>query len=233
MEQEVQSLLVRVHRHYSSPREKQWVLQLVFYSSEKGWRFTSQYRSSSAQKFSEEIQVQDPDDTSYLETHQIRGLVCHEHSKGQLFTYLHPLRSTGSSWGSLLGAKRTNVRFFLLAQHYRAGAQPYKVLESTTYLGVEWNLVTLQAPLSPAHIKSILATVTRIKLAQLITELITSLLWWLRTQEVFPEGQPISHDQGYAQVPGSSPKAQCWEHLDGSSCTGSVPEWRSLSWGLD
>ncbi len=94
--------------------------------------------------------------------------------------------------------------------------------QRTTYLDVVWDSTTMQAHLSPARIESILAMVKRVREGQSLTVkqfqkllglmaaasnvipfgllYMRPLQWWLRTTGFFPEGQPVSHDQGYAAV---------------------------------
>ncbi|CAM4515709.1 unnamed protein product [Leuciscus chuanchicus] len=98
-----------------------------------------------------------------------------------------------------------------------------EVPERTTFLGVVWDSVSMQARLSSPRFDSILAAVKSVKLGQLLTvkqfqrllDLMAAasngipfgllhmrpLQWWLRTRWFFPEGQPISHNQGHAVMP--------------------------------
>jgi hypothetical protein len=85
--------------------------------------------------------------------------------------------------------------------------------QRTTFLGVVWDSVTMQAQLSPARIESILTSVSRIKLGQAVTvkhfqrvlglmaaasSVIPSgllhmraLQWWLRAKGFSPRGNPF------------------------------------------
>jgi len=45
------------------------------------WWVASHYKFTSLEPFSEEIPIQDADDSSYRDSNQIRGLVCHDRSK--------------------------------------------------------------------------------------------------------------------------------------------------------
>ncbi len=46
---------------------------------------------------------------------QVQGLVCHDRSKRRILPYLHPSHSQGVPEVLLLGAKLTNIGFFLSA----------------------------------------------------------------------------------------------------------------------
>ncbi len=62
----------------------------------------------------------------------------------------------------------------------------------------------MQARLSPAHIESILMTVARVREGQSLTVKLYQKLLGLRVAAprgvLFPEGQPISQDQGHAAM---------------------------------
>ncbi|KAI2655478.1 Transposon Ty3-G Gag-Pol polyprotein [Labeo rohita] len=86
-------------------------------------------------------------------------------------------------------------------------------LQRTTYLGVVWNLTTMQAHLSPARIESILTAVKRVKLGRSLTVkqfqqllglmaaasnaipfgllYMRPLQWWLKTRGFSPRGNPF------------------------------------------
>ncbi|CAM4672887.1 unnamed protein product [Leuciscus chuanchicus] len=61
--------------------------------------------------------------------------------------------------------------------------------QRTTFLGVNWDSITMQARLSPARISAILTAVKG-------------------NQGVFPEGKSVSHDQGHAAMP------SCFGHVE-------------------
>ncbi|CAM4725781.1 unnamed protein product [Leuciscus chuanchicus] len=61
--------------------------------------------------------------------------------------------------------------------------------QRTTFLGVNWDSITMQARLSPARISAILTAVKG-------------------DQGVFPEGKSVSHDQGHAAMP------SCFGHVE-------------------
>ncbi len=71
-------------------------------------------------------------------------------------------------------------------------------VQRTTCLGVVWDSTLMQACRSPACIESILATVNRVREGQYLT--IKTLAVVAKDHRVFPEGQPISHDQSYAAM---------------------------------
>ncbi len=94
-------------------------------------------------------------------------------------------------------------------------------LQRTTFLGVIWDLMSMQARLSPAHL-SILSAVERIRLGQSLTVRQFQRLLGLMAAaskvipldcctwdpcsgdsgpKGFPEGQPLLHDQGHAAMP--------------------------------
>ncbi|KAL0159107.1 hypothetical protein M9458_047183, partial [Cirrhinus mrigala] len=86
-------------------------------------------------------------------------------------------------------------------------------LQRTTYLGVVWDLTTMQARLSPARIESILTTVKRVKEGRSLTVkqfqqllglmaaasnvipfgllYMRPLQWWLKTKGFSPRGNPL------------------------------------------
>ncbi len=95
-------------------------------------------------------------------------------------------------------------------------------VQRTTYPGMVWDSTTMQARLSLARIESILTAVKRVREGQSLTvkqfqkllglmaaasNVIPFGLLYMRPfavvaqdQRVFPEGQPVSHDQGHAAM---------------------------------
>ena len=66
------------------------LLQPVLHSSEEGWGVASNFRSAPAKSNSREAQVQNAYTQTDRVTNQIRGLVCHDRSKGRLLPRVHP-----------------------------------------------------------------------------------------------------------------------------------------------
>ncbi len=77
------------HRTCSSARQRVRVLQPVLRSSKEGWGVASNFRSATLESFSQEIQVQDAHYSYHHESDQIRGLVCHDRSKGRILPCFH------------------------------------------------------------------------------------------------------------------------------------------------
>ncbi len=103
------SVRERGHRICTSLQQGNRVLQPVFHSSKEGWRVASHVRSSSSERIRHAAQVQNVNFETNRVADQIRGLVCHDRSQGRILSNVHV---TGSSWGSLLGAKYTSIGFF-------------------------------------------------------------------------------------------------------------------------
>ncbi len=91
-------------------------------------------------------------------------------------------------------------------------------IQRTTFLGVIWDSTSMQAHMS--RIESILSAVKRIRQGQSLARLLGLMAaasnvipFWAvahetpavvaQDQRVFPEGQPLSHDQGHVEGPSS------------------------------
>ncbi|KAL0151737.1 hypothetical protein M9458_052963, partial [Cirrhinus mrigala] len=123
--------------------------------------------------------------------------------------------------------------------------------KKTTYLGVVWDLTTMQARLSPARIESILTAVVRVRKSLTVKQFqqllglmaavsnvipfgllyMRLLQWWLRTKRFSPRGNPFhaSRSHGDTYVPwtcggnlSSCLRAWCWELLV-AACHGRPP----------
>ncbi len=81
------------HRGGPSSRKGVRVLQPVLHSSKEGWRVASYFRSRSVEPLSHATEVQDAHHQAGHVSDQVRGLVCHDRSKGCILPCLHPSHS--------------------------------------------------------------------------------------------------------------------------------------------
>lgn len=80
----------RGYRAGSSTQQGVRILQPVLHRSEKRWRAASHSRSACLKSHCREAQVQDAHSQADRVTNQIRGLVCHDRSKGRLLSCIYP-----------------------------------------------------------------------------------------------------------------------------------------------
>ncbi|KAI2658972.1 ORF V: Enzymatic polyprotein [Labeo rohita] len=78
------------HRGGPSSVQRVRVLQPVLHCSQEGWGPASHFRSPPPEPLSHAAEVQDADCKTGRVTNQVRGLVCHDRSKGRVFPRLHP-----------------------------------------------------------------------------------------------------------------------------------------------
>ncbi len=109
------------HRGGPSSREGIRILQLVFHSSQEGWRVASDHRSASTEPLSQSAEVQDAHAEASRVTNQVQGLVCHDRSKRRILPRIHPSVSQEVPkvrfWGQSIPISGSSLRSSTLTPH--------------------------------------------------------------------------------------------------------------------
>ncbi len=199
-------VLHTVEKGPSSPQRVRG-LQPVLHHCQEGWRVASYSRSASIEPLSHATEVQDALYRAGCVSDQVRGLVCHDRSKRRILPHLHPSPSQGVPVpipGSSFQPCTLTPHFHEVCGYCSGRA---------TYLGVVWDLITMQARLSPAQIESILTAVARVREGRSLTvkqfQKLLGLMaaasnvisfgllymrppqWWLKTKGFSPRGNPL------------------------------------------